>query len=156
VESFGSANCDTSWKRTLDSLISFSFLLCQLITTPKRCHLHQRRKKPRSDKFSSLPLAYPESEYLQLGMSNAAPRISFHQRQANCYFQVASSGLHESIYEGLRRHQRFVSYSSVPAQRAVANHSFARSSQIHIHATRPRSRPGSHQRISHPQVRGVD
>jgi hypothetical protein len=122
VESFGSANCGTSWKRTLNSLISFSFLRCQLVTTPKLCHLHQRRNKPRSNKFSSLPLAYPE--YLQLGMSEAAPGITFHQCQTNRDFQVASSGLYEPIREGFWNHQRSVSYPSVPAQRAVANHEF--------------------------------
>lgn len=67
--------------------------------TLKRCHLHQRRKNPKSDKFSSLPLAYPE--YLQLGVSEAAPGTTFHQRQANCHFHVASWGLHEPIREGL-------------------------------------------------------
>jgi len=122
VKSLGSANCGTPWKQTLDSFISFSSLFCQLIATRKRCHLRQRRNKSGSDKFSSLPLAYPE--HLQLGMSEAVPGIPFHQRQASCCFQVASSGLHGPFRQGLWKHQRSVSCPSVPAQRAAANPEF--------------------------------
>ena len=79
LESLGSANCGIPWKRTLDSFILFSSLFCQRIATRKQCHLHQRGNKLRSDKFSSPPFAYPE--YLQLGMSEAAPGILFHKRE---------------------------------------------------------------------------
>ena len=65
-----------------------------------------------------------DPEYLQLGMSEAAPGITFHQCQTNCDFQVASSVLYELIREEFWKHQRPVSYPSVPAQRAAANHEF--------------------------------
>lgn len=87
----------------------------------KRCQLHQRRKKQRSNNSSSLPLAYPE--YLQLGMSGSV-WIHLSPLPDELTFQVASSVLHEPIHEGLWKHQRSVSYLSMPAQRAAANHEF--------------------------------
>jgi hypothetical protein len=80
----GSANCGVAW----NFFKIFPALLCQLIATPKPCHL----QRPRSHKFSYLQPAY--SICLQLGMADAVAGTTFHQRPSSVQiFQSISERL---------------------------------------------------------------